>query len=80
MDKHSLAFSLTSLSFFDSSICTSSQKPPIRLNQGLLTMSDNMVLHGQSDPVKLRVLVIGYDPAFLASVSEFLHLLKHQGT
>lgn len=43
-------------------------------------MSDNMVLQGQSDPVKLRVLIIGYDPVFLASVSEFLHLLKHQGT
>ncbi|XP_061999166.1 two-component response regulator ARR2-like [Rosa rugosa] len=38
-----------------------------------------MVLQGQSDPVKLRVLVIGYDPTFLASVSEFLRLLNHQG-
>ncbi|KAK9911357.1 hypothetical protein M0R45_035273 [Rubus argutus] len=41
-------------------------------------MSANMVLQGQSDPIKLRVLIIGYDPVFLASVSEFLHLLKHQ--
>ncbi|KAM5554298.1 two-component response regulator ARR2-like [Rosa sericea] len=37
-----------------------------------------MVLQRQSDPVKLRVLVIGYDPTFLASVSEFLRLLNHQ--
>ena len=43
-------------------------------------MIDDMVLQGKSDPVKLRVLVIGYDPTFLANVSEFLRLLNHQGT
>ncbi|KAL6129231.1 hypothetical protein ACLB2K_072584 [Fragaria x ananassa] len=41
-------------------------------------MLDDMVLQGNTDSVKLRVLVIGNDATFLANVSEFLHILNHQ--